>query len=81
MEWRIAEGLWTSLSVDGCHVRFVVARAGSRRELVQPVDLIDSEERPMSMKPLGLPKYLGDVIMPAYNSATVRHNRQGHRRE
>jgi hypothetical protein len=29
--------------VDGCHVRFVVARACSRRQVVQPVDLIGSE--------------------------------------
>jgi hypothetical protein len=40
-----------------------------------------SEERAMSLKPYPCRSLWGEVIMAAYNSAIVLHNRQGHKRE
>jgi hypothetical protein len=40
-----------------------------------------SAERAMSLKPYACRSLWGEVIMPAYNSATVLHNRQRHGRE
>ena len=33
----------TSSAIDDCHVSFVVARAGRRREVVQPFDLLGAQ--------------------------------------